>query len=542
MTSSGYRFPARMQTGLAILILTAVSVLPPACARAESVFGRRYPSSRIYALGSRFAGIIPDQLTDLTLNPAHAWGAESLTINYGFRNPYGQSLPFPVAYEDMDPDFHTMNINGTNMVRLFGVSAWGWKWAFDTEWELHHEDRCDWTGINEFDRNWQGDIALNMREYCVINDNNYFRLDVASARRLGDRTVLGLRAGGTFRYYNNKRRERYIVEVYEYDGDTGDYVQDYGRSTDYLNDSSRKLFTGYLEAGMTWKESGELVVRGGYAEGTYARDDYNLSIETGYDAYTLELDDYYYRLREFREDREGDTWQLSAFVKKRYSEGFVIFAAGSHERGSYESDWRDAYTLYSWGNYDDLQVEDDLWYPGEGIRTRSEATFRMGKTYALERRIDLTPGVHVGYKKEKFDESGEASIYSYISNDGAVFSTRHFLPVSFERTESQTELVLPLAIEFRAASFFHLYSGFGMSFTWNRDVTKHTSILQYGESDDPLIPEETEAEDNRFDSGYYATLGFSLRYREKLFLDMYTGSDIVPERITQYFIDLRYVF
>ena len=62
MTSSGYRFPARMQTGLAILIFTAASVLPPACARAESVFGRRYPSSRIYALGSRFAGITDNQL------------------------------------------------------------------------------------------------------------------------------------------------------------------------------------------------------------------------------------------------------------------------------------------------------------------------------------------------------------------------------------------------------------------------------------------------------------------------------------------------
>lgn len=542
MTSSGYRSPARMPAGLAILIFTAASVLPQACAHAESVFGRNQPSARIYALGSRFAGIIPDQLTDLTLNPAHAWGVESLTINYGFRNPYGQSLPFPIASEDMEPDFHTMNINGTNEIRLFGVSAWGWKWAFDTEWELYHRDNCNRWGTNGFDRNWQADISTNMREECVINDNNYFRLDIASARSLGNRTVLGLRAGGTFRYYNSKWRDRHVREEYEYDGDTGEYLKDYGRSNDYLHDNSKKLFTGYLEAGMTWKDSGELVVRGGYAEGTHLRDDYNLSIQTGYDNYTWELDDYNYRLQEFREARDGDTWKLSAFVKKRYSGGFVIFAAGGHERGSYESDWRNSYTLYSWGSYDDLQIEDEMWYPGEGTRTRSEAVFRIGKTYALERRIDLTPGVHVGYKKERFEESGEAGIYSYINDGGTVFTTWYRLPVSFERTESWTELVLPLAIEFRAASFFHLYSGFGMSFTWNRDVTKHTSILQFGESDDALIPEETETENNRFDTGYYATLGFSLRYRDKLFLDMYTGSDIVPERITQYIIDLRYVF
>ena len=58
MTSKGFR--------LSILILTAVSLLPPAGAGAKSVLRRGYPSARIYALGSDFAGIIPDGPTDLT--------------------------------------------------------------------------------------------------------------------------------------------------------------------------------------------------------------------------------------------------------------------------------------------------------------------------------------------------------------------------------------------------------------------------------------------------------------------------------------------
>jgi hypothetical protein len=66
--------------------------------------------------------------------------------------------------------------------------------------------------------------------------------------------------------------------------------------------------------------------------------------------------------------------------------------------------------------------------------------------------------------------------------------------------------------------------------------------MEYGQANDTLAPQEVETENNGFDSSYYASLGLSLRYREKLFFDMYTGSDIVPQRITGYFFDLRYVF
>ncbi len=542
MTSSGYRSPVRMPTGLAILIFTAASVLPPACARAESVFGSRQPSSRIHALGSSLSGIIPDQLTDLTLNPARAWDAESLTINYGFRNPYSQSLPFPIVNKDMEPDLNILYVIDTNKIRLFGVSVWGWKWAFDTEWELHHEDVCDQSGTNPVNRNSRTNFSLTVSEKCRIEDDNFFRLDIASARKLGDRTVLGFRAGGSFRYLNYKWRRRYTREFYYFDTDTGEYAPDRGRSSDELDDTSRKIFAGYLQAGMTWKDSGELVIQGGYAEGTYVRDDYGLSIENRYDNYSYELSEYNYRLYEFRENRRGDTWQLSGFAKKKYSGGFVILAGGGYERGSYECNWRDMYTEYSWGGYNDLQLEDLARYPGEGIRTRSEAVFRMGKTYALERRIDLTPGAHVSYTRERFDESGDAGIDSYVIKDGVSSSFESRFPISFERTGSITVLTLPLAIEFRPASFFHLYSGFGVKFAWNRSVRRSTFLLQYEQSEDPLIPDETETENNRYDSGYLASLGFSLRYREKLFLDMYTYSDIIPENITHYIIDLRYIF
>ena len=534
MTSKGFR--------LSILILTAVSLLPPAGAGAKSVLRRGYPSARIYALGSDFAGIIPDGPTDLTLNPARAYDAGTFTINYGYRTYYGNALPFPTAGSSMSPDFSSIPASGTNEIRLYGLSALGLKWAIDTEWGLYHQDECTQTGTNPINRGYNGSIDIELREYCTIRDQNFFRLDIASAGKIGDRMVLGIRAGGTFSYYDSKRRVRYAWEGYSFDSDTGTYILGNERSADDLDSTAKKIFTGYLEAGLTWEDSGEIAFRGGYAEGNALFDDYNLSVESRYNSNSGEIDYYSYRLWEFREDRSGDTWQFSGFAKKRYSGGIVILAAGAYERGSYDCDWRDSYTQYSWGDYDDLQIDDTAWYPGEGIQSRSEAVFRMGKTYAIESRLDLTPGIHVNYWRQKFEEDGDGGMDSYMLSDGiaASYSTR--FPLSFEKTNSQTELVLPIAIEFRPASFFHLYSGFGMTFTWDRSIKKNTFLMEYGQADDLLVPGEVESEDNGFDSGYYASLGFSLRYRDRLFLDMYTGNDIVPDRITNYFIDLRYIF
>ncbi len=542
MTSSGYRVPARLPACLAIMIFTAVSVLPPVSARAGSVFRNGNTSARIYALGHNFAGVIPDGLTDLTLNPARAYDTGSFTINYGYRSNTGQSLPFPVAGRDLDPSFYSTPMVGTNEIRIYGISALGLKWAIDTEWAIHHRDNCNQSGSNPINRSYNGSIDIELRETCTISDNNYFRLDIASAGKIGDRMVLGFRAGGTYSYYDYRRRYRYTYEGYAFDANTGEYYIVRDRSSDELYSTAKKLFTGYLEAGLAWEDSGEIAFRGGYADGNALTDDYDLSVESRYDDYTSEIDQYSYRLWEFREDRLGDSWQFSALAKKKSSSGIIILAAGGYERGSYECGWRNLYTQYSWGDYNDLQIKDRSWYPGDGTRSRSEAIFRMGKTYALESRLDMTPGAHVNYWREKFEESGDAGLDSYMLEDGTSASYETRFPLSFERTDSRTELVLPIAIEFRPASFFHLYSGFGVTFTWNRSVRKNTFLMDYGQSDDPLIPQEIEAENNGFDSSYYASLGFSLRYRERLFLDMYTGSDIVPQRITNYFIDLRYVF
>ncbi len=542
MTSTGRRSPARMPAGLAILLFMTALVLPQAHAHADSAFINGSPSARIQALGSHFAWIIPDEMTDLTLNPARAWDVESLTLNYGFRKPGTSSLLFPMVSSFREWDYYFRNSINTNELKLFGASAWGWKWSIETEWKLEHEDDCSQSGNDVFTRNWNGDMRLRMSETCSVNDNNFVRFDIASARKLGEKTLLGLRAGGAYRYFDRKNRRRSTSDEYMYDSDTGEYLPDYSQSDDMMSDGAEKHFSGYLEAGMTWKESGELVLRGGYAQGNALVDNYDLSVETDYDRYTGEMDDYNYRISGWREDLQGDSWLLSARAKKRYHGGFVIVMSGSYERGSFDSDWGNEYMNYSWGGYSDLQIEDQMRFICEGVRSHSEAVFSMGKTYPLERRLDITPGAHVSYKREKFDEDGTSYISSTINEDGAASSLQSEFPVAFETTISQTRVTLPVAIEFRPASFFRLYSGFAINFTWNRTSQKNTYLLEQVGIDDPALPDEIETDGNAFESGYLAKIGFSLRYRDKLILDMYTGSSITPLSIYNYIFDLRYVF
>lgn len=544
MTSTGYRSPVRMRAGLAILLFMAAIVLPQAPARADSSFYRSVPSARIHSLGSHFAWIIPDQMTDITLNPARAWDVESLTLNYGVRRPDEVSMPFPlVSIDNREWDYYYyFNSFRTNELKLFGASLWGWKWSLETEWYLHHEDECNQSGANMFTRDYSGDMRLNMSESCTIDDNNFARFDIASAKRLGERTVLGLRAGGTYRYYNLKSRYRSSLEDYRYNNDTGEYLPDYSESRDRMNDGSQKLFAGYLEAGMTWKESGELVLRGGYGKGNALIDNYELRVETGYDPYTGEMDDYDYRIPAWREDRQGDSWLLSLSARKRYDGGFVIVAAGNFERGSFDSEWGNEYMQYSWGGYSTTQIEDELTFTCEGVRSHSEAVFGLGKTYPLERRIDITPGVHVRYQRDKSDEEGTAYLSTMIDDGGTFSSLQSEFPVAFEETFSRTRLTLPVAIEFRPATFFHMYSGFAVDFTWDRTTKKNTYLLEQVGLDDPSLPDEIETDGNEFKSGYLITLGFSLRYREKLFMDVYTRNYIVPQNLESFIFDLRYVF
>jgi len=533
---------SRKISGPAILVLLAVSTVLPAGLEAESVFGSKKPSSRISALGAWSAWLIPDRLTDLTYNPAHAWDAGTLTLNYRYGNSSSYSYPFPVALGDVRPESSAFTEGGTDEIRMTGATAWGWRWALETEWSVYHRDGCEQSDANPYDRMDNGRYRVEMTEYCDVDDDNFVRMDLAAARGLGDRTVLGLRAGGSYRYYDDNSSDQSLYEYYEYDESSGEYWPSSSRLWNVISERSAKTYSGYLEAGMTWNDSSELVLSGGYAKGTFNNAPHNLLVDKDFSRFTGVLETYFYRLEESDAVRDGNSWMLSLMARKRLDDGLVMVLGGSYERGDYDSDWHEYYDEYSWGGYSNLQAVDHLELPTGGTRSRSYATFKAGKTYNLEDRLDLTPGVWLVYQKVKFEEDGISYFSSSIVEDGTPLEVQSRFPVSFATSESITSLLFPLSIEFRAASFFSLYSGFSARFTWQRDVNENTSHFTEMGMEETTIPEEIVTEYNRVESLMDATLGFSLRFREKLFLDMYTGSTIVPQSIKNYLFELRYVF
>ncbi len=295
---------------------------------------------------------------------------------------------------------------------------------------------------------------------------------------------------------------------------------------------------------MDWEDSGELSFRGGYEQGNYLHDHYDLWIESHYEDYISVIDRYLYSLEESLDDRSGGGWNLSVFAKKRFHGGLVLVASGGYESGDYEVDWYSTFAKYQWSDYSNTEVENLSVYPGAGKRHGWKAALGITKTVSLERRLDLTPGVLLRWAGTGLDERGDILIRSRFFSQGVSSSFEVSNPLSLERTRFLSKLILPLAVELRPASFFHFYSGFAAVFDWSREVRTTASPLLYWEGDASLDTEEMEVEENGYTSSFLVSLGFSLRYREKLFFDMYTGDDILPRSVksSEYYFDLRYVF
>ena len=74
------------------------------------------------------------------------------------------------------------------------------------------------------------------------------------------------------------------------------------------------------------------------------------------------------------------------------------------------------------------------------------------------------------------------------------------------------------------------------------------SVMSLGLYED-LIGEEIDAERwftdpsaTSTESSFRATVGWSLHYRDRLFIDLYTGSSLTPGSVSSYILDARYAF
>ncbi|HEY5132578.1 MAG TPA: hypothetical protein VII85_02710, partial [Candidatus Krumholzibacteriaceae bacterium] len=106
-----------------------------------------------------------------------------------------------------------------------------------------------------------------------------------------------------------------------------------------------------------------------------------------------------------------------------------------------------------------------------------------------------------------------------------------------------------------------VFSGFTLFGEWYKHVTKQPvqSLFYYNrpggtDSNSRILPAAASPQvaiyptatvtnwQSIWDSGSTVTLGFSLHYRERFFIDVYSQSAIIPGNLQSSLIDVRYVF
>ncbi|HVO77089.1 MAG TPA: hypothetical protein VMT60_03805, partial [Candidatus Bathyarchaeia archaeon] len=77
----------------------------------------------------------------------------------------------------------------------------------------------------------------------------------------------------------------------------------------------------------------------------------------------------------------------------------------------------------------------------------------------------------------------------------------------------------------------------------NARVSSGRAVTSYASPAATVYPEESVASwESAWNSGSSLTLGFSLHYRDRFFIDVYTDTDIIPQYLADNLIDVRYVF
>jgi hypothetical protein len=448
----------------------------------------------------------------------------------------------------------------TNEALAYGMEFLGWKLALVSEWFIDNQDVTD----SEYRQYLYGTqyrtvLATNRR----FNDRNYFHAALSCSREIGENRLLGLRLGAFdyyYRYvYQGNRQEQY----YDISDITDEmYLGELSERFD-LNETTRRWISPYLQIGYLHDrgagKSTEAVLSVSYNP-VYTREEaFNLDIENYYESVTQTRRRYDYNRDEWIDKKYGDLLSFNLSGRHTFSNGFRLFCGGGFSTASYDADW--IYTMrdYSWT----ISVTDFNTYQslrGEGDHENIAFFVRGGKTYALERRLDVTVGFSGRFSRTKNKEEPHAALYRGTFSDGLDEEISVSSRACIEMERLYARLTLPLAVEFRPVHYFTCFAGISTTIRWLRDTDEFTALPFLTDDQTKIISAEGPAgagrgalgtpgnevtAENTIDdiySSFDGTIGFSLRYKERLFFDVFTGSDITPDSIRYYNIDIRYIF
>jgi hypothetical protein len=537
---------ARISLGLAVLLTL---LLRPGAAPALE-----HQSARISSLGGdHVVGVIPDFYTDIGVNPAYAFFAGRLNVGYARRRipSYAPSVPYLMEGSGSYPGSSLM----VNELSAWGIRLSSWRTAVFAQWALYRPESVSSYPNTGFDNQAYSEL----REDWESSNNDFARIDLVAARALGDRYALGLRLQGrVYNHYASSMR-KYGYEGY-YDRLFVD-LYNQRRETQVRSFAGRR-YSLDLQAGVVKSDDTsprtDLAIKASLNRPDYRQERYELDISKDFDQAGA-LNEYSYYRYYWNDARKGDIWSLALTFRHSFDGGIRVLAGGDISTCSYETEWSNSEERLAWG-WTDTNWKVAGAFDGDGTLLDGSCFFKGGKVFGLHRTTDLYLGLHGVFSRARAKE--EPLAHYAIATDGEESTVRFDQANRLESTETLCDLFIPFSVEFRPSSYFTYYSSFILYAKWRKlstaqpfpslftfrppaSVSRLGSARLAGTSSQAIVEPAAYSSEWERDlaTGYAVTLGFSLHYRDRFFVDVYTQSEMIP---LYYFddnvIDIRYVF
>jgi len=522
-----------------------------------------HSSARILSLGGRYvSGIIPDFYTDLYINPAYSSIAEGLTLNYGQRNVPIVRFPFPSLRKNSSAYFPYVGSGYSQELLAYGISVSEWKMAIDVEWHWGDQDGADtWF---DYDAYMPNRVRQYYGEDFSTSRNIFWRGNFTVAHPIGDDYVMGVRIGGSqWDNSSSKIRETYS-NYYWIEEEPPELRLSDESYLLYTNEDIARITRMMLQIGILRRSDrgmssgiSMLVSMDKLHSRTHRNDFRTISV---YDN-SSEIDLYEYEDLEWRDKRYGDLWAFHLQGHHIFPLGIRLFMEGGFALSDYKTDWRDHLDYLRWGDYYvSREVVASTAFSGEGSFKEINYLAKIGRTTRIMRNLEVTTGLYGFYEKEWSDENPlvEDRAVLNIDTEGLEFTGSRRTTISYETETSG--IACPIAIEYKPSKYFSFFSGFVVKVTWEKnteefnvpevyDIIQHPGSLYNNIQFVSFSPTNTNQAqtsdrnvDERLSSSRQATLGFSLHYQDRLFVDVYTGTNVLPDHLSSLIVDLRYKF
>lgn len=542
-------------------------LMPPLCLFllslcAHPAHSQGHSSARIYSLGgSSVSGIIPDFYTDLAINPAYASLADTITLNYGYRSIPQKKLPFHYMNRNFYFGFPSTSSYSTNELLAYGIKLSGWRFSIASEWYLDNDEHTN-TTVNQtyssYNDTHRNEISAKHNE----NDNNYLHFALSAARALGGENSIGVRVGGTEYYYSGSYNRNAFLKYYKRSDTSGETYLSDDDSDYYTESNTTRWISIYTQIGLIMGndpgKNSEIVLKIARSPIYSRRNYYDLDISYDYES-TSELRRYDYYLTEWVDRKECNLWTVALSGRHTFPDDVKIYLGGAYETSSYESDWLKMYRDYNWYSYT-TDTRQYMTFSTEGDFKRFFLFAKAGKTYNVLKKLDITVGLKSFFERYSNSENPLVHFNMNSVDDQVYREIETARMAQFEFDNTRIQFLVPLALEYKPLDYFSCFAGFSCDIVWSRNTEEFTFPIFFDDSDDSdtFFQKGSGFYGNGIGSGYYghpinncrdnikisdaATVGFSLNYKNRFFIDLYTGSDITPDYISNMIIDARYKF